>query len=232
MQILGAAPPGAREPRRSYRRRQDPVAGDDLPSWQRSHRGFSIREVRGNPRGAIILTARSIWRFPTGRPKRDADVGANSPDYRGPRRLGLRFDDLDEATNRLERTEGRQLTATGSLNMEMMEMAAGAHRNFRNQLVGPEGAWRTRHLASLMREAASWQIISRSALGKMSEPVLALVPTMAKAGGKCAPGCGQKAGSSVLPSIRSSRALCLPARTTAFMSARTAVSISSVSTRR
>ena len=98
---------------------------------------FGLRELRRNPRGAVFLTDGYInlailnWKT-----EKDADVGANGPNYSGFHHIGFEVEDLDEASQRLERAEGVRLTAKDGLDMEM---AADAHRNFEMKWAGPEG---------------------------------------------------------------------------------------------
>jgi lactoylglutathione lyase len=98
---------------------------------------FGLREIRRNPRGAVFLTDGYInlailnWKT-----EKDADVGANGPNYSGIHHIGFEVEDLDAAAQRLEGVEGKQLTAKDGLDMDM---AAGTHRNFEMKWAGPDG---------------------------------------------------------------------------------------------
>jgi lactoylglutathione lyase len=98
---------------------------------------FGMREIRRNPRGAVFLTDGyinlAILNFKT---EKDADVGANGPNYSGIHHMGFEVEDLDTAARQLEAAEGKQLTAKDGLDMEM---AADAHRNFEMKWAGPDG---------------------------------------------------------------------------------------------
>ena len=66
----------------------------------------------------------------------DADVGAHGPNFDGIHHIGFEVEDLDDATAKLEKAAGQQLTAKDGLDMEM---AAGTHRNFEMKWAGPDG---------------------------------------------------------------------------------------------
>jgi catechol 2,3-dioxygenase-like lactoylglutathione lyase family enzyme len=98
---------------------------------------FGMRELRRNPRGAVFLTDGyinlAILNFKT---EKDADVGANGPNYSGIHHIGFEVEDLDTAARKLDAADGQQLTAKDGLDREM---AAGAHRNFEMKWAGPDG---------------------------------------------------------------------------------------------
>ena len=103
---------------------------------------FGLREIRRNPRGAVFLTDGYInlailnWKT-----EKDADVGANGPNYSGFHHIGFEVEDLDEASQNLERADGVRLTAKDGVDMGM----AGAVTAFRNE-VGRSGRRGDRHL--------------------------------------------------------------------------------------
>jgi lactoylglutathione lyase len=98
---------------------------------------FGMRELRRDPRGAVFLTDGYInlavlnWKT-----EKDADVGANGPNYSGIHHIGFEVEDLDEASQKLEQAEGKQLTAKDGLDTEM---TAGSRRNFEMKWAGPDG---------------------------------------------------------------------------------------------
>ena len=98
---------------------------------------FGLQEIRRSPNGAVFLTDGyinvAVLNFKT---EKDADVGAHGPNFSGIHHIGLEVEDLDEASQRLEHANARQLTAKDGLDMEM---AAGTHRNFEMKWAGPDG---------------------------------------------------------------------------------------------
>lgn len=63
---------------------------------------FGLQEIRRSPNGAVFLTDGYInvailnWKT-----EKDADVGANRPNYSGIHHFGVQVDDLAEASERL-----------------------------------------------------------------------------------------------------------------------------------
>ena len=98
---------------------------------------FGLQEIRRSPNGAVFLTDGyinvAVLNFKT---EKDADVGAHGPNFSGIHHFGLEVEDLDEAAQRLEHANARQLTAKDGLDMEM---AQGTHRNFEMKWAGPDG---------------------------------------------------------------------------------------------
>jgi catechol 2,3-dioxygenase-like lactoylglutathione lyase family enzyme len=98
---------------------------------------FGLREIRRNPRGAVFLTDGYInlailnWKT-----EKDADVGVNGPNYSGVHHIGFEVEDLDDASEKLESAQGRQLTEKDELDTQM---AGGGHRNFEMKWAGPDG---------------------------------------------------------------------------------------------
>jgi len=98
---------------------------------------FDMREIRRSKEGAVFLTDGYInlailnWKT-----EKDADVGANGPNYNGIHHIGFKVEDLPEACQKLERAQGKQLTQKEGIDTAM---AAGGHRNFEMKWVGPDG---------------------------------------------------------------------------------------------
>jgi hypothetical protein len=67
--------------------------------------------------------------------EKDADVGANGPNYNGIHHFGFEVDDLDEACQRLEAVQAKRLTQKDGLDVAM---APGRHRNFEMKWAGPD----------------------------------------------------------------------------------------------
>ena len=98
---------------------------------------FGLQEIRRSPNGAVFLTDGyinvAVLNFKT---EKDADVGAHGPNFSGIHHFGLEVEDLDEAAQRLEHANARQLTAKDGIDMEM---APDIHRNFEMKWAGPDG---------------------------------------------------------------------------------------------
>jgi catechol 2,3-dioxygenase-like lactoylglutathione lyase family enzyme len=98
---------------------------------------FGLREIRRSSNGAVFLTDGYInlailnWKT-----EKDADVGANGPNYSGIHHFGFEVEDLDEACQKLEGAQGQQLTQKDNLDTMM---APGSHRNFEMKWAGPDG---------------------------------------------------------------------------------------------
>ena len=73
--------------------------------------GLGLKEIRRSPSGAVFLTDGYInlailnWKT-----EKDADVGANGPNYNGIHHFGFEVDDLDEACRRLEAVQAKRLS--------------------------------------------------------------------------------------------------------------------------
>jgi len=86
--------------------------------------GLGLKEIRRSPSGAVFLTDGYInlailnWKT-----EKDADVGANGPNYNGIHHFGFEVDDLDEACRRLEAVQAKR---------------PGRHRNFEMKWAGPD----------------------------------------------------------------------------------------------
>jgi catechol 2,3-dioxygenase-like lactoylglutathione lyase family enzyme len=98
---------------------------------------LGLREIRRSPNGAVFLTDGYInlailnWKT-----EKDADVGANGPNYSGIHHFGFEVEDLDEACQKLEEAQGQRLTQKDNLDTMM---APGSHRNFEMKWAGPDG---------------------------------------------------------------------------------------------
>jgi catechol 2,3-dioxygenase-like lactoylglutathione lyase family enzyme len=97
---------------------------------------LGLKEIRRSPSGAVFLTDGYInlailnWKT-----EKDADVGANGPNYNGIHHFGFEVDDLDEASQRLEAARARPLTRKEGI---AVALAAGRHRNFEMKWAGPD----------------------------------------------------------------------------------------------
>ena len=98
---------------------------------------LGLREIRRSPSGHVFLTDGYInvailnWKT-----EKDADVGANGPDYSGIHHIGFQVDDLDEACQKLEGAQGKRLTQKEGLDVPI---APAAHRNYEMKWAGPDG---------------------------------------------------------------------------------------------
>jgi len=98
---------------------------------------FGLQEIRRSSNGAVFLTDGYInlailnWKT-----EKDADVGANGPNFSGIHHFGFQVESLDEACERLEDAQAQQLTTRDGLDSMM---AAGGHRNFEMKWAGPDG---------------------------------------------------------------------------------------------
>ena len=98
--------------------------------------GLGLKEIRRSPSGAVFLTDGYInlailnWKT-----EKDADVGANGPNYNGIHHFGFEVDDLNEASQRLEAVQAKRLTQKAGLDIQM---APGRHRNFEMKWAGPD----------------------------------------------------------------------------------------------
>jgi catechol 2,3-dioxygenase-like lactoylglutathione lyase family enzyme len=96
---------------------------------------FGMRELRRSPNGAVFLSDGyinlAILNYKT---EKDADVGAHGPNFDGIHHIGFEVEDLDEAVDKLERAEARQLTEKGA-----PDVAMGGTRNFEMKWSGPDG---------------------------------------------------------------------------------------------
>ena len=98
---------------------------------------FGLREIRRSPSGAVFLTDGYInlailnWKT-----EKDADVGANGPNYNGIHHFGFEVEDLDEACQKLEAVKAERLTEKHGIDVAMVP---GRHRNFEMKWAGPDG---------------------------------------------------------------------------------------------
>jgi catechol 2,3-dioxygenase-like lactoylglutathione lyase family enzyme len=96
---------------------------------------FGMRELRRSPNGAVFLSDGYInLAILNHKTEKDADVGAHGPNFDGIHHIGFEVEDLDEAVERLERAEARQLTEKGA-----PDVAMGGTRNFEMKWSGPDG---------------------------------------------------------------------------------------------
>ena len=98
---------------------------------------FGMQEIRRSSTGAVFLTDGHInlailnWKT-----EKDADVGANGPNYSGIHHIGFQVEDLAEACRRLEGVEGEPLTRKEGLETRL---PSARHRNFEMKWAGPDG---------------------------------------------------------------------------------------------
>ena len=98
---------------------------------------FGLQEIRRSSNGAVFLSDGYInlailnWKT-----EKDADVGANGPNYSGIHHFGFQVEDLDEACEKLEGAQARRLTQKDGLDTMM---TPGSHRNFEMKWAGPDG---------------------------------------------------------------------------------------------
>ena len=98
---------------------------------------LGLQEIRRSPNGAVFLTDGYInlailnWKT-----EKDADVGANGPNYNGIHHFGFEVENLDEACEKLQTAQGKRLTQKDGLDRAM---ASGSHRNFEMKWAGPDG---------------------------------------------------------------------------------------------
>ena len=97
---------------------------------------LGLTEIRRRPSGAVFLTDGYInlailnWKT-----EKDADVGANGPNYNGIHHFGFEVDDLDQACQKMEEAQATPLTRKRGLDVAM---APGARRNFEMKCSGPD----------------------------------------------------------------------------------------------
>jgi catechol 2,3-dioxygenase-like lactoylglutathione lyase family enzyme len=110
---------------------QDP---DKVASFYKE--AFGLEEIRRSPNGAVFLTDGYInlailnWKT-----EKDADVGANGPNYSGIHHLGFQVDELEEACTKLNKVKAKQLTQKDGLDTAM---GARGPRNFEMKWAGPD----------------------------------------------------------------------------------------------
>jgi catechol 2,3-dioxygenase-like lactoylglutathione lyase family enzyme len=98
---------------------------------------FGLQEIRRSRNGAVFLTDGYInlailnWKT-----EKDADVGANGPNYSGIHHLGFQVENLDEACDKLESAQAVQLTEKDGLDTAM---SPTGRNNFEMKWAGPDG---------------------------------------------------------------------------------------------
>jgi len=98
---------------------------------------FGMQEIRRAPNGAVFLTDGYInLAILNHKTEKDADVGANGPNYNGINNFGFEVDDLDDACQKLENAKAQRLTGKDHVDTTM---AAGGHANFEMKWAGPDG---------------------------------------------------------------------------------------------
>ena len=97
---------------------------------------FDMEEVRRSDNGAVFLSDGYInlailnWKHSD----KDADVGPNGDNYNGIHHIGFLVDDLDTASEKLEKVHGRPISTREGLTT----MAPGSPRNFEMKWSGPD----------------------------------------------------------------------------------------------
>jgi catechol 2,3-dioxygenase-like lactoylglutathione lyase family enzyme len=110
---------------------QDP---DKVASFYKE--AFGLEEIRRSPNGAVFLTDGYInlailnWKT-----EKDADVGANGPNYSGIHHLGFQVEELEEACAKLNKVQAKQLTQKDGLDTAM---GPRGPRNFEMKWAGPD----------------------------------------------------------------------------------------------
>lgn len=98
---------------------------------------FGLQEIRRSPNGAVFLTDGylnlAILNWKT---EKDADVGANGPNFSGIHHVGFEVDDLDAACEQLTKAQGQRLSQKDGLDHAM---APRGPRNFEMKWAGPDG---------------------------------------------------------------------------------------------
>jgi catechol 2,3-dioxygenase-like lactoylglutathione lyase family enzyme len=98
---------------------------------------FGLKEIRRSPNGAVFLTDGYInlailnWKT-----EKDADVGVNGPNYSGIHHFGFEVDDLEEASEKIEKVHGQRLSQKDGLDTAM---APRGPRNVEVKWAGPDG---------------------------------------------------------------------------------------------
>ena len=97
---------------------------------------FDMEEVRRSDNGAVFLSDGYLnlailnWQHSD----KDADVGPNGDNYNGIHHIGFLVDDLDTASEKLEKVHGRPISTREGLTT----MAPGSPRNFEMKWSGPD----------------------------------------------------------------------------------------------
>ena len=96
---------------------------------------FDMEEVRRSENGAVFLSDGYInLAILNHKTNEDADVGPNGPNYDGIHHIGFQVDDLDSASAKLEKVNGKRLQSR-----DAVEAAMGTQgpRNFEMKWAGP-----------------------------------------------------------------------------------------------
>jgi catechol 2,3-dioxygenase-like lactoylglutathione lyase family enzyme len=100
-------------------------------------KAFDMKEVSCSPNGSRHLTDGYIdlailnWKT-----EQDADVGPNGPNYSGIHHIGFEVDDMDEATQKLEDADGKQINQRPGVNVRAR---SATPRNYEVKWSGPDG---------------------------------------------------------------------------------------------
>ncbi len=96
---------------------------------------FDMEEIRRSDNGAVFLTDGYInLAILNHKTDNDADVGAHGPNFDGIHHLGFQVDDLDSASAKLEKVNGKRLQSR-----DVVDAAMGPQgpRNFEMKWAGP-----------------------------------------------------------------------------------------------
>ncbi|MCZ6876237.1 MAG: VOC family protein [bacterium] len=98
---------------------------------------FDMKEVSRSPSGSLHLTDGYIdlailnWKT-----EKDADVGANGPNYSGIHHIGFQVEDMDAASRKLEAANGQQLNQRPGIDIKTRSTTP---RNYEVKWAGPDG---------------------------------------------------------------------------------------------
>ena len=97
---------------------------------------LGLKEIRRSSSGAVFLSDGYInLAILNHKTEKDADVGANGPNYNGIHHFGFEVDDLDDACQKLEAAQARPLTRKPGIETPL---PPGRHRNFEMKWSGPD----------------------------------------------------------------------------------------------
>ena len=96
---------------------------------------FDMEEVRRSENGAVFLSDGYInLAILNHKTNEDADVGPNGPNYDGIHHIGFQVDDLDSASAKLEKVNGKRLQSRDAVDAAMGPQGP---RNFEMKWAGP-----------------------------------------------------------------------------------------------
>ncbi len=96
---------------------------------------FDLEEVRRSENGAVFLSDGYInLAILNHKTNEDADVGPNGPKYDGIHHIGFQVDDLESASAKLEKVNGKRLQSRDAVDAAMGPQGP---RNFEMKWAGP-----------------------------------------------------------------------------------------------